>query len=286
MGMKVLFWGNAHGQAGTSSNMIATAMMNDLLYKKKSILLQTHFDLNQLEACLLEKKKCELVNDYHIGMDQLIQGILSGRNTRQLLMDCSLALTEECIDFLPGTQAKNREVYEHGLQEAFHTILNLAQQCYEDVFIDACTGMNQFMEQLWDEVDYVIVCLSQNTRVLNDFFTNYTYDRSKTLFLIGNYDKRSELNLKNLCKRYKALTFQNTMVIPYNVEFRDAMSLTRVKEFFYQNVYCEKEDDNFEFIEQVKGFSSLLYRLSEEKQLRIPDEYSYWTALGGASSVL
>ena len=284
--MKYLFWSNTRGQAGTSANMIAAAMMNDLLYEKRSMLLQTHFDLNQLEVCLLERKKRELICDYRVGIDQLIQGILSGMDTKQLLMDCCLSLTEECIDFLPGTQAKYREVYEKGLQEAYHTILNLAQQCYEDVFIDGCTGMNPFMEQLWEEADYVIVCLSQNTRVLNDFFNNYTYAPEKTLFLIGNYDKRSELNLKNLCKRYKTLTYQNTMVIPYNVGFRDAMSLARVKEFFYQNIYSDKEDSNFEFIEEVKDFASLLYRLSEEKQLRVPDEYRYWTALGGASSVL
>jgi len=268
--MKVLFWSNTRGQAGTSANMIAVAMMNDLLYQKKSILLQTHFDLNQLEAWLLERKKRELVCDYRVGIDQLIQGILSGMNTRQLLMDCCLSVTEECIDFLPGTNAKHREVYEQGLQEAYHTILNLAQQCYEDVFIDACTGMNPFMEKLWDEADYVVVCLSQNIRILNDFFQNYTYDRKKTLFLIGNYDKRSELNLKNL----------------FNVEFRDAMSLAKIKDFFYQNIHCDKEDSNFEFIDQVKGFASLLYRLSEEKQLKIPDEYHNRTALGGASSVL
>lgn len=284
--MKILFWGNTRGQAGTSANMIAVAMMNDLLYQKKSILLQTHFDLNQLETWLLERKKRELVCDYRVGIDQLIQGILSGMNTRQLLMDCCLSVTEECIDFLPGTQAKHREVYEQGLQEAYHTILNLAQQCYEDVFIDACTGMNPFMKKLWDEADYVVVCLSQNIRVLNDFFRNYTYDRKKTLFLIGNYDKRSELNLKNLFKRYKSLNYQNTMVIPYNVEFRDAMAFAKIKEFFYQNIHCDKEDSNFEFIEQVKGFASLLYRLSEEKQLKIPDDYHYLTALGGASSVL
>ena len=284
--MKVLFWSNTHGQAGTSANMIAVAMMNDLLYERKSILLQTHFDLNQLEVCLLERKKCELVRDYRIGIDQLIQGILSGMNTRQLLMDCCLSLTDKCIDFLPGTHTKQREVYEKGLLETYHTILNLAAQCYEDVFIDGCTGMNPFMEQLWKEMDFVVVCLSQNTRVLNDFFNNYTYDRDKTLFLIGNYDNRSELNLKNLCKRYKALNYQNTMVIPYNVEFRDAMSLARIKEYFYQNIYCEKEDNNFEFIEQMKGFSTLLYRLSKEKQFKLPDEYHYWTALGGASSVL
>ena len=283
--MKVLYWGNAHGQAGTSSNMIATAMMNDILYERKSILLQTHFDLNQLEVPLLESKKRELIRDYHVGIDQLIQGILSGINTKQLLMDSCISLTEQCIDFLPGTQAKHREVYEKGLKEAFHTILDLSQQCYDDVFIDACTGMNLFMEQLWREVDYVVVCLSQNSRVLNDFFDNYTFDPNKTLFLIGNYDERSELNLKNLCKRYQEMTFQNTMVLPYNVEFRDAMSAARIKEFFYQNIFCDPEDGNFDFIEQVKSLTQLIHKISMEKKDDIQREYQYRAALGGTSSV-
>lgn len=283
--MKVLFWGNAHGQAGTSSNMIATAMMNDILYEKKSILLQTHFGLNQLEVPLLEAKKRELMRDYHVGIDQVIQGILAGINTKQLLMDSCVSLTEQCIDFLPGTQAKNREVYEKGLKDAYHTILNLAQQCYEDVFIDACTGMNSFMEQLWDEADYIVVCLSQNSRLLNDFFDNYTFDPNKTLFLIGNYDERSELNLKNLCKRYKVMTLKNTLVIPYNVEFRDSMSAARIKEFFYQNIFCDPEDGNFEFVEQVKRFTQLLHKISVEKKEESYRDYPYRAVLGGTSSV-
>lgn len=262
--MKIVFWSNVHGQAGTSSNMLAAAMMNDLMYGSRSILLQTQFEMNQLEIPLLSENRRELIRNYNIGVDRLIQGIRSGMNAKQLLTSSCITLSKQCIDFLPGTNTKYREIYEKGLKETFQEIIVLAEACYEMVYIDASAGMNDFVEMIFEQADIIIVNLCQNKRVLEDFFKRYDINYDKMLFIIGNYDVASEYTINNLCKKIKSLKRELTFAVPYNTEFRDAMSRAQLTEFFLQNIGCEKDDDNYIFIQELTSLIHLLQKRSEE----------------------
>lgn len=262
--MKIVFWSNVHGQSGTSSNMLAVAMMNDLVYGNRSILLQTQFEMNQLEIPLLSESRREQIRNYNIGVDRLIQGIRSGMNAKQLLTSSCITLSKQCIDFLPSTNSKYREIYEKEIKENFKEILALAEACYEFVFIDASAGMNDFVEMIWDEADVIIINLCQNKRVLEDFFLRYEVNFDKMLFLLGNYDAHSEWNVKNILKRIKGMKKELTYTIPYNTQFRDAASCAQLTEFFLQNIGCEKDDENYELINELTKLTHKLHNISEE----------------------
>lgn len=281
--MKIVFWSNVHGQSGTSSNMLATAMMNDLVYGKRSILLQTQFEMNQLEIPLLSESRREQIREYNIGVDRLIQGIRSGMNAKQLLTSSCITLSKQCIDFLPGTHTKYREIYEQQMKTSFKDIIELSEACYEMVYIDASAGMNEFVEMIFKEADVIIVNLCQNRRVLEDFFTRYDIDYDKMLFVIGNYDSYSEYNLKNLCRRIKPLRKELTYVVPYNIQFRDAMSRASLTEFFLQNIECERHDSNYEFIQELTGLTHALWRRNEECMLKPKGAAQRRPMIGGMS---
>lgn len=281
--MKIVFWSNVHGQSGTSSNMLAVAMMNDLVYGNRSILLQTQYEMNQLEIPLLSESKREQIRNYNIGVDRLIQGIRSGMNAKQLLTSSCITLSKQCIDFLPSTNSKYREIYEKEIKDNFKEILALAEACYELVFIDASAGMNDFIEMAWEEADLIVVNLCQNKRVLDDFFLRYDVNYDKMLFLIGNYDADSEWNVKNILKRIKDLKKELTFTIPYNTQFRDAMSCAQLTEFFLQNIGCEKDDENYEFIRELTKLTHKLQHVSEEYMQRPRSSTQRRAMIGGVS---
>lgn len=281
--MKIVFWSNVHGQAGTSSNMLAVAMMNDLIYGNRSILLQTQFEMNQLEIPLLSESSREQIRNYNIGIDRLIQGIRSGMNAKQLLTSSCITLSKQCIDLLPSTNAKYREIYEKEIKDNFKEILDLAEACYELVFIDASAGMNDFVEMVWEEADCIIVNLCQNKRVLEDFFLRYDINYNKMLFLIGNYDSDSDWNVKNISKRIKGLKKEFIFTLPYNTKFRDAASCAQLTEFFLQNIGCEKEDENYEFMEELTRLTYKLQNISQEYMQRPKATTQRRAMIGGVS---
>lgn len=279
--MKVIFWGNVHGQSGTSSNMLATAMMNDLLFRTKSILLQTEFDMNELEISLLPESFRKQIQTYPIGMDRLIQGIRSGMNAKQLLVSSCITLSKQCIDFLPGTNTKYREIYEEQIKNNFCQILSLAQQCYEMVFVDVSVGKPELMEAVVKQADIVVVNLCQNRRVIEEFFHRYEDDEQKVVYLIGNYDPYSELNVKAICHRYRQIKKDRIFVVPYNTGFRDATYKAQLSEFFLQNMACEPEDENYHFIQEIKHFTQELQKRNEEHIRPKRLENHVTTTIGG-----
>lgn len=260
--MKIVFSSNVHGQTGTTTNMLATAVMSDILYQRKSILLQTQFYLNQLEVPLLPFSKRKEASSYELGMDALLKGIQSGKSTEELLKACCINISENRMDFLPGTNAKNREVYEQEMTNEFHEVLKLADEFYEYVFIDIGPIQNVLAEQVWQEADLLIVNLCQNIRVLDHFFSEYQPPKD-AIYFIGYYDCHSTINKKALTRLYKPLREENTFVVPYNTELRDSVSEAKLIQFFLQNMYCEPEDENYYFVEEVKKIAGYIMNLEK-----------------------
>ena len=283
--MKVAIWSNVHGQPGTSSNMLAMAFMGDIIYGRKSILLQTQITLNHLEFSLLKKEQRKRIEQLQLGMNTLIKSMIAGIGTRELLKDCCLSLGENQIDFLPGPHHKHKSVYERELEDTLHNILLLADQCYEHVYIDCGVGMNQYTSQVLEAADIILVSTCQNKRVLDDLFDNYKLPQKPVCYLIGNYDPKSQNTLKNLFHTYKEMNKQNTYVIPYNVEFKDAASESFITSFFYRNICCTAEDDNYYFIQEVKRAVRKVNEILEDLVLQGEIKQKQARRVGGNTSV-
>lgn len=283
--MKVAIWSNVHGQSGASSNMLAMAFMGDIIYGRKSILLQTQYSMNHLEYSLVKKEQRKSIEQMQIGMNTLIKSMIAGIGTRELLKSCCLSLGENHIDFVPGPHHKHRNVYEKELEDTLNNILSLAEQCYEYVYIDCGVGLNQYTKLVLQEVDMILVSTCQNKRVLDDLFENYELPHKPICYLIGNYDPKSSNTLKNLFHTYKALNKHNTFVIPYNVEFKDAASEAFLANFFYCNICCTSEDENYYFIQEVqravRNVNDILEYLTNNKE----ENKKLARRVGGDSSV-
>jgi len=229
---KILFWSPLHGQ-GQTSNLHAVACIMSLLYKKRVLIMQTHFAKNNLELPLVGKnagnhkaEDSELFMD--IGLDAAITFSNMGNLSLDILESCCLTIPGTKLLLLPGTETKNRETFDRDIGRAVGRMIRDAGNCVDMVLIDSNSGDDELSLQLMNVVDLVVINLTQRKYVLDKFFSDYGemfFDNDKAFYLFGDYDDNSCYNINNCRKRYKRYINQsNSGVVPYNTKYLDAQN--------------------------------------------------------------
>ncbi|BCN32416.1 hypothetical protein [Anaeromicropila herbilytica] len=255
--MRIAFWSNVHGQTGTTSNMVAISIMSTLLYRKRSAMLQSHFDLNNLEIPLLGKKITGIEN-YDVGIDALTRDIKSAPLNEEGVVNASISLLNRQLNLIPSTSKRNRELYEKDMEFIFNRIVDEVQECHTNVFIDVCSGNSPLSMSILENADLIIVNLSQNKGIINEYFETYNFNNKKVMYLIGNYNRNSRYNMNNLIRMYPNFNKKNLVYIPYNVEYQDSQCEGGTIQFFLRNIDCNKRDKNFYFIDSVRKATHLI----------------------------
>lgn len=268
--MKIAFWSNVHGQTGTTSNLLAIAILSTLQYKIKMFLAQSHFTLNNLEAPFLtisDLDKKEYFMD--VGIDALTRAIKSTYLDNQIIENSTLSFINKQLVLLPGTVKSNRNLYEEDLSKTIVGILQVIDRYYDFVLMDVNSGNCSLSKKILQNVDLIVVNLRQNITVLKDYEQNYDFINKKILYLLGNYNPNSRYSITNLKKQFSFLRGRNVGVIPYNTEFMDAGAEGNIISYFIKNMNCEKEDPNHYFIEEVKNAVNLILSSMAVERRRI-----------------
>jgi hypothetical protein len=266
--MKALYWAPVHGQAGTTSNLLATALIAGQYFYKKGLITQTHFNYNNLEAPLLEanvdnKKYKKFFRE--IGIDALARNFKVEKLTKEWLDYCCTDITNSNLKLLPGTTQTVRESFDYDMDIVMIPLLKAIETYSEHIFIDISSGNNPLSMKLMEEADIVIINLSQNMNVIDLFFEKYK-DKlpEKVFYLIGNYDYRSKYNLSNIRKRYhKYINYKNSGAIPYNTGYRDAQVDGKVADFIRNNLLCKSKDPNYYFIQEAIRSTEKILRFTD-----------------------
>lgn len=242
-----------HGQTGTTSNLLAIAVTSTIIYKYKNMVTQTHFNLNNLEAPLLSTSNNDSKEYFmDIGIDALARSLKSSYLDSTVIENCTISLLHKQLSLLPGTTKNNKDIYEFDMSKTILSILNAAANCHDIIFIDTNSGRNDLTMKILNNADIIVVNLSQNKNIMDDFTSNYNFNDKKIFYLIGNYDPNSKYNYNNLRKIYRFMKKKNTAVIPYNTEFMDVQSDGEVISYIMKNLECKKEEENAYFIKEVK----------------------------------
>ena len=259
--LKVAFWSNFHGQNATTSNMLATSIMAVLLHNSKVFLGQSHFQLNNLENPLLVVSSGDR-NAYfmNVGIDALVRAIKSTYLDEEIIENSTLSYMNKKLILLPSTVKKSQRIYEENLDKTIVSILEASSKYHDLVIMDTNSRQNKITDKIIDATDLIVINLSQNLRVLNDYEENYLdkFQGKNVIYVLGNYNPDSRYNLKNLKKTYSWLKSKNVGLIPYNTEFMDSMSDGKIIPFFYANIMCDKHDSNYYFIQEVKKTTNLI----------------------------
>lgn len=262
--MKIAFWSPVHGQAGTSSNIMGMALCAGMLYRKSSILMQTHFGMNNLEAPLVgSNTKSKASSEYFrdVGLDALVRNFKSSRLSQEMLYNCCITLLGTNVSLLPGTAKNNIKAYEHEMEQVLLPLLKTMEDFTQLLLIDVNSGYHPIALKILGACELKVINLSQNMDILEAYLSNIPIQLGANVFyLFGNYDENSKYNIHNLRRRYfKHITASNSAVIPYHTHYRDSQSDGKVVEFIKSNLYCNNKDENYSFSHQLqKAVSKIL----------------------------
>ena len=174
--MKIVFWAPVHGHTGQSANMLAVSLMMAMKQKKRLLLTQTQFCVNDMEDAIVGRVGTKEIRErfyQDMGIDSLIRCIKRKRPDKADVENCCIQLLpNEDLVLLPGSQSSNYEVYSEILSETIVTLLNETEKYYDAVLIDAAPGIDKINDKLFETSDLVVVNLSQNIGVTDLFFRN------------------------------------------------------------------------------------------------------------------
>jgi len=271
--MKIAFWSPIHGQTGTTSNILVTAIITGMIYRKKSLLTQTQFSFNNLEAPLVgSNSKNEGTTDYFrdVGLDSLIRSFKAAKLDRDAIENCCISLSNTNLSLLPGTSKNNKDFFEFEMSTVLLNILKTMEGFHDVLFMDISAGDNALSMQIIEDSNLTVVNLNQNMGVVDGFFANHRENiKGKVFYLFGNYDCNSKYNINNIRRRYKEITISNSGVIPYNTSFLDAQCDGKVIDFMKENILCGKNDSNWYFIHKAKSATDKIRRLTGANTNRV-----------------
>lgn len=262
--MKVAFWSNSSGRAGTTSNMACMSVLCALLERKKSILFENHYSLNGLEQAFIQGKeknlsvlKEEFAYYDQRGLDGLIRRVHSNYTYEELMEDVSMKFLDNMLYYLPKSYDMNHEYFEFELNQVIKPLICLLDRTFDFVFVDTASNNSLSTKLILEESELVVVNLCQNKIFLDHFFANYQSLLDKSVFLIGNYQEQSKFNITNIRRRYQ-IPREMIGIVPFNLEFADAVSGGTILEYLMRNFSCKKQDANYYFMSQVKRAASIL----------------------------
>jgi hypothetical protein len=261
--MKTVFWSPVVGQAGSTSLAACTSILLAWQFKKKIMLLNTCQKSHALERCFLPVKSDN--NDVfdNVGMDVLLRNLRLRNTDKRYLEDAAITFYSNNLHIITGTMKENKEQYEEDMVSLFPQSIDITSNWIEIAMIDAPTGLSRVSKMIVDQADLLVINLPQNKTIIDDYFKNYyLLNKKKTLFIIGNYDSSSCYNLKNLTKMYKPFKDNVITCIPYNVQFKDAISNSSVISFMQKNI--DASEENKKFIDAIKNVSNQIIKEREE----------------------
>lgn len=260
--MKVAFWSNIRGQSGATTNLALMSVLRALLERKQTILLENHFNINNLETILMQRQNAWMVREndsyyYHMGLEYLMKSIYNTQEKSLLIRRSAIPLLDSNILYLPQSNIINREVFSYEFSQVMYQLFQSLESVAETVFIDTEVNDNLSSRLILDEADRVVVNLSQNPYVLDDFFGHYDSLKDKAVYLMGNYRPHSKYNLRQIIEEYQ-IPEEKIAVIPYHTELADALAEGRLIGFLSRNIQCHEKEENYLFAEQLKKASHML----------------------------
>lgn len=267
--MQIAFFGNTRGKSGITSNMAAVSTFLALEMKIKSVLFENHVNLNNIENGFLENSYEDFVMEtpfyyHHIGIDQVMKRIDSGIQMQEMIKDAAIEPVAETLFYIPQSNTGNKEVFEYELNRILEVLLKELNKFAQMVFVDTAVSDNLTTKVILEKADLIIMNLCQDPFVLADCFRRFGSIRQKCVYLLGNYDRYSRYTMKYVMRSF-GVPKERIAVIPYNTEFKDALSLGKLVSFLSRNSICGKKDENYYFMRELKHACLMIQRQAEIK---------------------
>ena len=272
----ITFWNEQKKQTGKTMSTVAIATYMAIEHNARTLIVSTDNNQEKLQRCFWKEEKKKKINfgifgpntrtlDAEIGMKGLDRIIKSNKITPEIITDYTRVVFKDRLEILLGTESVNPE-----LAQRYPDVIAAANKYYDRILVDLdyCVP-EETRKIILDMSDVVILNLAQGLSDIEKFRqkkeqkTDALIQSPKTLLLVGNYDKDSKYNYKNITRYLKERN--QVLTVPYNTLFFEASEEGMVADLFLQFAKysnSNKEDQNTFFIEEVKrATDNIVYRL-------------------------
>jgi hypothetical protein len=270
----ITFWNSRREETGKTLALAAIATYMSIEHNVKNLIVSTTDREDKLKRCFWEEKKKSKFNlgifgpnannilEKESGVNGLAKMIRSNKITPDIITNYTKVVFKERLEVLLGCEQPGKD----DIMQSYPDIISTADQAYEYVFVDLDYNVpTEVRQKILEKSDIVIMSLSQRLSSIEAFLKKKEQDpllkSSKTLLLIGRYDKFSKYNSKNIT-RYLGEKNQ-VLTIPYNTLFFEAAEEAGVPDLFLRfRKFIDPEDRNAFFISEIKRVSeNIIYRL-------------------------
>lgn len=260
--MKIAFWSNIRQQGAVTTNLACMAAMSSVSGMSRSILLENHYNLNNLGSVLLTgdrelllKENAEYYNKY--GIEYLLKRLYSGESGDELVQRASVPLLYSNMLYLPQGYIVNKEVFNYEFELVRTQLFQCLEKVADMVFIDTESNGNASSISILNEADLVVVNLNQDLSAWEQLTEEYSSIAKRCVFLVGGYQKDIRLNLRMLRSRFK-IPRERIGVIPYNLDLQSAMQEGRLLQFINRSYLENSSCENAYLMQELKRSASML----------------------------
>ncbi len=255
--MKIAFWSNIRKNGGVSTNLVCMAAVSAIAGVGRSVLLENHYNINNLNGMLLSPDKITMLHEtgqYYnkYGIEYILKKIYTGAAGEQLIRKASIPLLYSSIYYLPQSYIVNKEVFDYEFELTHKDLFAVLENISDMVFIDTESKGNASSVQILEEADIVVVNIDQDREAWEDYFDNYASLLEKSVFLVGRYEKENPFHCHRIMKEYQ-IPQGKIGVIPYNVDLQIAAAEGRIIPFLNRNYLRSSRAENDYFMGELKN---------------------------------
>ena len=269
----ITFYNGNKEESGKTMALAAIATYMSIEHNVKNLLISTTDREDRLKRCFWEEKTKQKfrfgifgpnknnILEQEGGITGLAKMARSNKITPEIITNYTRVVFKDRLEVLLGAEIKREDIYD-----AYPEVLTVADQYYDRIFVDLDENVpQQIKEKILKQSDVIVVTANQRLSSIEAVRRRKDEDplfkSSKTLLLIGRYDKFSKYNVKNIT-RYLGEKNQ-VLTIPYNTLFFEASDEAGVPDLFLRfKKFLDPEDRNAFFIQEIKRASeSIIYRI-------------------------
>ena len=193
------------------------------------------------------------------GLGRIFRSVESGETlSKEAFFHFADGYLGERLFYLSTGNISNSDLMEYQMDRDCVPTMNYLEQYGEYVFVDTSSAPLISSRKILQQADLVVVNLSQNKQMLTHFFRNYSSIREKAFYLLGDYDATAGLTKSKIMKNYQ-IKGNRIGIIPHNVGFLDAVSEGNLIPFLLKNYNCERENENYAFMQSAKEAVELFH---------------------------
>ncbi len=260
--MKIAFWGGEM-ECGTTSNLMALGAYISSRGNCQVAMLQAEGKKQSIRN-FFSGKPTEFVkeksNYYALeGLDYLLS-VGKRRPLDKQLVKRNLETLGEGLFCLTAGNRGLAELYPKETDGVLLQVIEQLEEVMDFTFIDCGRREDEWARELLRDADLVVVNLKQSTESFDRFFLHQVKLSKKCLYVIGNYQKESVYNRRNLERIYR-IPENQLAVVPYNPEFQQALERGRLDKYMQGKGDFYVSETRKYFMQELE---QILQRLMEE----------------------